>query len=518
MPKKKGISIGWPWLLLFSFTAHLVTAWFSIGYHSPDEYFQVIELASYKLGITPPGELAWEFDARIRPAMQPLFVYTIGQLIGATDPVWITLLLRLFSSVEAWLVSFMLLVMVMREIKSAFPKSLLLLLFTFLWFQPYLNARFSSENWSSIFFITGLILLMGMKGMNLFPFPKNEFAAAIASTDARRFSHRKVFLFFLSGFMLGMAFNLRYQSALMLAGLGAWLLIRQLRLREWLGLLGGGLLALFCGLLADRWFYGEWELTPFNYFRVNILEGKTAEFSIDPWWSYYTGFIGSALPPFSLFFLFALLLFLLRFPGHIIVWVALPFLLFHLFYAHKEMRFLFPLSPFLPAAVAFAFEKSPGLGWLNSTVDRWGNKKFRTWFILFAAVNVIVMGVTAIKPANETFSFYHFLLKNYAGKKVTLFTYSQNPYELVGIPVVFFRPPPLQVIRISPHSSLPDLYAGEEEVSLLLESGYEPQGADARHSGRLVYQNIPPWLMRFNYNNWLSRTRMWRVYELSPEK
>ena len=45
----------------------LVTAWFSELYYHPDEHFQILELMSWKLGITPVSELMWEFPARIRP-------------------------------------------------------------------------------------------------------------------------------------------------------------------------------------------------------------------------------------------------------------------------------------------------------------------------------------------------------------------------------------------------------------------------------------------------------------------
>ena len=51
---------------------YIITAFFSVGYHQLDEHYQILEFANYKLGLTYPGYLAWEFDAHIRPSLQPL--------------------------------------------------------------------------------------------------------------------------------------------------------------------------------------------------------------------------------------------------------------------------------------------------------------------------------------------------------------------------------------------------------------------------------------------------------------
>ena len=63
---------------------HLIAAWFSVGHHSVDEYFQILEFLSYKRGLTPMRDLAVEFQERMRPWMQP-FIY--GQLIRAWEAV-----------------------------------------------------------------------------------------------------------------------------------------------------------------------------------------------------------------------------------------------------------------------------------------------------------------------------------------------------------------------------------------------------------------------------------------------
>ncbi|MDR3355642.1 MAG: hypothetical protein LBO04_00430 [Spirochaetaceae bacterium] len=57
-------------------------------YH-PYEYFQAIEFANYKLGSTDKSELAWEFNARMRPWLQPSIYYVLiktFKFLGVNDP------------------------------------------------------------------------------------------------------------------------------------------------------------------------------------------------------------------------------------------------------------------------------------------------------------------------------------------------------------------------------------------------------------------------------------------------
>ncbi len=76
----------------------LVTAWFSVTFYFPDEHYQILEFMGFKLGITPPAELPWEFSARIRPWFQPLVYFLIAKplmLAGVKDMFVIAFILRL---------------------------------------------------------------------------------------------------------------------------------------------------------------------------------------------------------------------------------------------------------------------------------------------------------------------------------------------------------------------------------------------------------------------------------------
>ena len=57
----------------------VITAWFSNTFYFPDEHYQILEFMGHKLGITPASELPWEFEARIRPWLQPFLYYLIAR-------------------------------------------------------------------------------------------------------------------------------------------------------------------------------------------------------------------------------------------------------------------------------------------------------------------------------------------------------------------------------------------------------------------------------------------------------
>ena len=56
-------------------------AWRSDGYYFPDEWFQVVELASYKLGRTPASDLPWEFREGMRPFLQPAIYFAFANIV-----------------------------------------------------------------------------------------------------------------------------------------------------------------------------------------------------------------------------------------------------------------------------------------------------------------------------------------------------------------------------------------------------------------------------------------------------
>ena len=76
------------YIFLVALVLYGVSAWFSMGFYHGDEHFQIIEFAAYKIGIVSQDDLAWEFDARVRPAIQPFIAFLVIkflQLISIAD-------------------------------------------------------------------------------------------------------------------------------------------------------------------------------------------------------------------------------------------------------------------------------------------------------------------------------------------------------------------------------------------------------------------------------------------------
>ena len=322
----------WIYFLIFIavVACYFLSAWKSTGFYHADEHFQLLEFANYKAGHLSADKLPWEFEAQIRPTLQVSIAYLsikCGNLLGITSPHSIARSLR-FLSLGLFLVAG---IGFLRSYIERGDRRIKTLGFSLcLWFLPFLAVRFSSENWGGIFLILGWIFLKG--------------------------DHKLKWT--LSMIFLGLSFWFRFQMAFaILPLLLAFLLSNRLCKRDWLQFFGSALVVLLVGLVVDRWFYGNWVLTPWNYFKVNVLDNKAAEFGLSPWWQYLKWWW--ELPQYwvSIPFSIALLLGFFNRKFRLISIVFFSFLLIHSTVGHKEARFLFPMAILLLPLVHFLMEK-----------------------------------------------------------------------------------------------------------------------------------------------------------------
>ena len=319
-----------PWLALIA-VLYAVAAIRLPGYLHPDEHFQTLEWARYALGYVPAEQLPWEFEARIRPWLQPALYALIGHLPGLHDGFSFALACRLLTAGLAWTG----VAMLGARFKQWFPDPRLRRIAwaasaTF-YLLPVLRVRTSSESLGAALFMMGLAVLTR---------PRTE-------ATTRRWD-------LLGGLALGLAFSTRYQLGFMILGLVGWQLLVAQHRRALLRSLIGAAAGVAAGLIADRWGYGEWQLTPWRYAYENLAMGRAASFGVHPL-SAYIGFIWHDLAlPFNLIALLALPLALWRSARHPLVWVNLPFVLGHSLVGHKELRFLFPYLFFVPVLAVLA--------------------------------------------------------------------------------------------------------------------------------------------------------------------
>ncbi|MBA2589986.1 MAG: hypothetical protein H0U98_15335 [Alphaproteobacteria bacterium] len=440
----------------------LVTAWFSVTFYFPDEHYQVLEFMSFKLGITPASSLPWEYSARIRPWFQPGLYFLIAKpliALGLTDMFTITFILRALTG----LLSLAALALFARallptiegeEEKRAFVRDLPL--FGFL---PYLFVRTSSETFSAAFFALGLAVALD-----------------------RRTSSRLA----LAGLFCGLAFESRYQTGLLGLGLFAWLaIIAREKLAGLAAFLGGGVVALAIGALADRWGYGAWAFPSLGYVDVNLLQGVAAhQFGREPVFAYLYLLPAQIFFAITLGLMVALVLTWLRNPRHAVTWVTLPFVLAHIAIAHKEARFLFPLTILATAFPVLGF--SPRLPrWRESFARVWN------WRTSWAARTVTAISVLSM----IYFALYPFGVRPHIPMARYLYRHDPGPVWSFAKPFdsyPIYRPAGFVVGRLKDQAQL-DALLEKGPVYLMTEMPVAPAGINAT----LLYSEFP--LARFGY-------------------
>lgn len=168
---------------------------------------------------------------------------------------------------------------------------------------------------------------------------------------------------FWGAFILGMAFSVRFQNALFLAGVGLYYLIKQ----EWKHAIlfaAGGFLSMILFQLPDVFIFGEWfaELKAYvdynNTHKYDFLQGGISK---------YIGVIVVACGiPVSLGMLFGFF----RYPKKYLL-IFLPgfiFLAFHSYFPNKQERFILPAVPLIltNGIIAWNYFESKSKFWIKN--------------------------------------------------------------------------------------------------------------------------------------------------------
>ena len=473
---------------MLSSASLLILAIFSVGYNHPDEHFQILEFAALKLHLTKPENLPWEFHNMMRPTLQPaivVLVHKIFALFGCTSPFAITVFLRILTGA----LSFVSMRMIYRHYSKEFADPLLQKYFLFLsfllWFALYNNVRYCSETWSALFFIIGFSYLYCLSRKPL-------------KAD-----------FLITGLLLGLSFVFRYQAGFFIAGFLAWFaIVRKERLIHLVYMMSGILLIIMAGIITDRWFYGEWVLTTWNYFQQNIVADKLSGFGILPWYFYFVDIFGRAMPPFSLVFMLSFLLFFIFRPKDLLTWTLLPFILIHFAIGHKESRFFFPLIGFIPVILIKSIEL---------VRDKWypalfGNKLFRFFVKFFAISNMLLIVITFFNPADSLVRLYQVIYTKY-NYPVTLYYLAEDPYHR-ALKVYYYKRDNLLLKKASSAVQL----NADSITKFLVASKTGNKTLDSIHNKRLIWSSHPEWIKLFDFYNWVERTPFWNVYEVDRLK
>jgi hypothetical protein len=353
-------------ILVIAFISRLIAVFFAKGFGMHDDHFLVIEAAqSWVDGSDYNDWLPWS-PGNTGPEGHSFFyvgihflLLTLIKWFQIDDPQSKMIIIRLLHALWSLLVINFGYKIVEKasDKKLAVQVGLILALF---WFFPWISVRNLPEVASIPFLIWSIWLIY-----------KNH--------ETKEFSLD----FLWAGFLFGMAFSTRFQTALFISGAGLVLLIYW-QWKNLLFLVIGFIISvlLFEGII-DWVLWGKPFAEMQVYIQYNIDHSK--DYIISAWYTYLLLLGGILLPPVSLF-LFAgffrswkkyLLLFLPTF----------IFLVFHSFFPNKQERFILTIVPF--------FIITGILGWniIISNSKFWYNRKkiLQVCWYFFWILNFILM-------------------------------------------------------------------------------------------------------------------------------
>ncbi|HTB06665.1 MAG TPA: hypothetical protein VK806_06885, partial [Bacteroidia bacterium] len=455
-----------------------------------DEHFQILEFANFKLGNSPAVDLPWEYVDKIRPGLQPFitycFIYAVNS-IGLHDPFIIAFLFRLIIGVFAWVIVCKLVMLLMPSFTAERGKKIFLLLSLFLWFLPYTNVRFSSENTATICFLWVLCLLLK---------PRDE-----------QKQHTGVFL--IIGFLLGLSFFFRFQMAFAIIGLVIWLLfVKKIKWQNWAAIIFSGLCASAICIYLDKWLYGEWVLTPYNYYYFNIVKHVAEHFGTFPWYDYFIDFFLLGLPLISLPLMIALCVGIAKKPKHLFTFVFIPFFLGHCAVSHKEMRFLSPMW--------FIFIYLAAVGIEYWIVTYKSKKLYTVGFKVLVWVNILMLLYRTLTPAQEAIPCFKYAYYNFKDKNVNILCVGEPLFGLYGLKTNFYKPAGIkETVFVNEDSLSYYIQTHNEDSAIVFQENptLSPKLSNAYRNKR-IYTPYPDWLLNCDFNGWVERSNIFSIYIL----
>ena len=401
---------------------HLISAYFTYGFYSDDEHFQILEPAAYLLGLndvviedTSGYYWEWRNHIRMRPWLQPYIYFnfiTLLKSLGINDPFSWTLIIRMISS----LLGFASITYLFFTFKNTFFQKnnhFNYFIFFSFWFYPFLHSRTSAENLSITLFIFSFCLLY--KQLQI---------------KEIRFNY---FIFFIASFLMGLSMVAKFNLVFTTIPFFLWILVFNFNIFR-IPIYGFSiLLALGLGLYIDYINWGSYKNTYLQFYKFNLDEtwGRLSDYGIEPWWYFFTETIAQLAPVLSVFFVIGIFLFWFKNPQNPITWITFITAIFISMFSHKEIRYIFPIYIFAPFFVSYFFEKF--------------NYKYISNILKFFVIisNLIFLLLTLFVPPNSKVGVYKYIYDNVSDIE-NIYYIENNPYLVNNMePFIYtkFLPP-----------------------------------------------------------------------------
>jgi len=186
-------------------------------------------------------------------------------------------------------------------------------------------------------------------------------------------------------------------------------------------------------LMIDRWFYGYYQLTFWNYFSVNIIQDVASQFGTSPWYKILQYSIFAPTWPIGLLITLSVITLILMDYKSVFLWCLIPFVAVHMFIAHKELRFLFPIAWLIPVIIILAYQKLQQINIRFIYIIK-NRKAIRNlcavMLSMIIMINVLALAIAINKPAGTGNKFItkHIQEKHRYQKIKLLYTSGNNPY------------------------------------------------------------------------------------------
>ena len=281
------------------------------------------------------------------------------------------------------------------------------------------------------------------------------------------------------------------------------ILERHLRPRE-LGLLAlASMPALLLGALVDRWGYGEWVVSAYEYVYNNFGRGIAAErFGTRPWHGYVVLGGQSALAPLVLLLELGAVVAWLRWPRHVLTAATLPFVLVHCLIAHKELRFLFPIAPLLPTLLVLAVVRADGAWWRPLT-----RPSLKLVLQVLLCLDLIALTALSAFSTRPKIGLQRFVYRLAPERFEAVVQTPDTPWHHGVLPMHFYRPRSLELRRALP---VDGVGVGRRPSFVVTEAFDDPYGQGL--SCEALYRSFPRWLAPLSQSHPALGLRGWGLH------
>lgn len=366
-------------ILWVAFVLRLIAVCFSKGYAFSDDHFTVIEPAQAWLNGLP-----YWIDQNNPPLHSMLYaaahtlVFLILQAVNIYDPQLKMLIIRLLHAILNISVVYLGYKITLQIAGMRAAKTVAWLL-AFTWIFVAMSVRNLVEMVCIPFFLAGLYYVVSLNKRD-----------------------KKQVYFLLSGVLFGLAFSIRYHTALIAAGM-VLVLLAQRQIKGVLFFAIGFVFSAFLLIgLSDIIFFDYPFQSVVYYYQYNATH--SGEYPNGAFYKFFLTVIGYLLPPISLALIFGAIKgykqYLLLFASFFL------FFVFHSLFPNKQERFILPVLPLLVILGT--------CGWYNfvSTSKFWQQRNawIKNAWIFFIVINTIILLFTSVSYNRQTRteSMYYF--------------------------------------------------------------------------------------------------------------